>query len=291
MFLISVCLIFVLSIQRAYCQDDLKIWHEFVETLKSGRFTIDQVRPHEGVHKDVLLKHLMDFKGYHDKYDSWNEWENPEIFPVRDQVHYIVTFTWGGQTKSDFCFTLLKEGEHWYYRHMENIFIRLDQADKLPTSEFPDLPEERKAGQREEIYWSQMIYLYNVLAVDKGKDYFVNLLRDGAGYYLAAKVWVPFVPPERAFILYLCWEQSRLRANDVVLEKLTDQEAVIKLQTHFYFLYKRTGHLKQQIPFDDYRQIFETIWQDRAINAGWDLDITYEDPECLKCVFHFTKKS
>jgi hypothetical protein len=114
-------------------------------------------------------------------------------------------------------------------------------------------------------------------------------LLDGAGYALAAKTWVPFFPSHRAFMLYLCWEQSRLRENQVILEKLTDQEAIVKLKTHFFFLYKRTGHLKEQIPFEDYRRIFETIWQDRATNAGWNLKITYEDPECLKCVFHFTK--
>jgi len=33
-----------------------------------------------------------------------------------------------------------------------------------------------------------------------------------------------------------------------------------------------------------------SFWQDRARAAGWNLEIRYEDPECLKCVFHFTKK-
>lgn len=86
-----------------------------------------------------------------------------------------------------------------------------------------------------------MVYFYTVLTREKGKDFFHNLMRDGAGYYLAAKTWIPFVPPQRAFVLYLC---------------------------------------------EDYRRIFETIWQDRAVNAGWNLDIAYEDPEGLECVFH-----
>ncbi|MCX6567163.1 MAG: hypothetical protein NTW38_12225 [Candidatus Aminicenantes bacterium] len=49
-----------------------------------------------------------------------------------------------------------------------------------------------------------MVYFDSVLSREKGKDYLANLLRDGAGYYLSAKAWVPFLPPERAFILYLC---------------------------------------------------------------------------------------
>lgn len=289
--LIIVGLALLSEFNGAYAQDDLKIWKEFVAAVKDGKMTLDKIRPYEGISKEQLLKQMTDFKGYHDKYSSWKEWENPEVFPVGNQVSFLVTFTWGGQTKSDFLFTFLKEGGRWYYRHLENVFIRLDRVTKLPASEFPDLPQAKKAWQREELYWSQMVHFHNALAKEKGKNYFLDLMRDGAGYFLAAKVWVPFVPPQRAFILFMCWEQSRLRENSVTLETLTDSEAVVRLQAHFFFLYKQTGHLKQQISFEDYRRIFETIWQDRAVNAGWNLEIEYEDPECLKCVFRFTKKS
>jgi len=34
-----------------------------------------------------VLKELADFKGYHDKYKSWNEWDNPDVHPVGNQVH------------------------------------------------------------------------------------------------------------------------------------------------------------------------------------------------------------
>jgi hypothetical protein len=288
----TVGLVTLLGLQAAYGQDDLAIWKEFVAAVKGGKITVDQIRPYEeGVSRDVLLKQLEDFKSYHDKFDSWKEWDNPEVFPVGSQVHYIVTFTWGGQTKSDFCFTLLKEAGRWYYRHVENIFIRLDKVNKFPASDFPDLPEETKAWQREENYWSQMVYFDNVLSKEKGKDFLPSLLRDGAGYSLAAKTWVPFLPPERAFILYLCWEQSRLRGNAVTLESLTDHEALVRIRPQFFALYKRTGHLRGQISFEDYRRIFETIWQDRAAAAGWKLDIAYEDPECLTCLLKFTRSS
>ncbi len=277
---------------RCACgQDNLAIWKEFVTAVKEGRMTAEMIRPYEGVPKDVLLKQLRDFKGWHDKLASWREWDNPEIYPVRDQVHYIVTFTWGGTTKSDFCFTLIKDSGRWYYRHVENIFIRLDRVTTFPASEFPDLPADTKAWQREENYWSQMVLFNNVLSREKGKDFFLNLLKDGAGYYLAAKTWVPFVAPERAFILYLCWEQSRLRGNAVTLESLTDRSASVRLKPQFFALYKRSGHLKGQISFEDYRRIFDTLWQDRASAAGWKLEIQFEDPEGMTCVLLFTRKS
>jgi hypothetical protein len=279
----------LLGLQSAYAQDDLAIWKEFTAAVKAGKMTVERIKPYEGIPRETQLKVLQDIKGFHDKFKTWGEWENPKIYPVGDQVHYIVTFTWGGQTKSDFCFTLLKEDGRWYYRHVENIFIRLDEVNKFPATEFPDLPAEKKAWQREEIYWSQMVFFQSVLAKEKGKDYLANLLRDGAGYYVAARTWVPFLPPERAFILYACWEQSRLRENTVTLENLTDSEATVRLRPQFFALYKQATHLRGQIAFEDYRRIFETIWQDRAAAAGWKLEITYEDPECLACVLKFTR--
>lgn len=285
----AVVLVVLCASVSAVAQDDLAIWKEFTAAVKAGQMTVERIKPYEGLPAEAQLKVLRDIKGFHDKFKSWKEWDDPKVFPVGAEVHYVVTFTWGGQTKSDFCFTLLKEGGRWYYRHVENIFIRLDEVNKFPASEFPDLPAEKKAWQREEIYWSQMVFFHTVLAKEKGKDYLANLLRDGAGYYLAARTWVPFLAPERAFILYACWEQSRLRENPVTLETLTDSEATVRLMPQFFALYKQSTHLRTQIAFEDYRRIFETIWQDRAAAAGWKLAITYEDPECLRCVLKFTR--
>ena len=288
----TVCLLLLSAVTTANGQDDLRIWREFVSALKSGGITADQIRPYEGVAGDVLLQQLWSLKEQADSASAWDEWDiPPEVFKVEDHIHYITSLGLGDTTKTPYCFSFVTDRDKWYYRHLEAIFIRLDQTPNPPTSEFPDLPEAQKAWQREEIYWSQIVYFYTVLSQEKGKDYFLNLLKDGAGYALAAKAWVPFVPPRRAFILYACWEQNRLRANSVVLERLTDQEAVVKLQSQFFYLYKITGHLKQQIPFDEYRQMFETIWQDRAANAGWNLEIDYEDSECLQCVLRFTMRN
>jgi hypothetical protein len=289
-FVIVFCLLIIWGFHGVFCQDDLGIWKEFVESLRTGQFAIDQVQSYEGIPKERILNRLMNIKSYVDQSSSWEEWEIvPDIFPVGNQVHFIVSLGFGSKNNRDFCFTFLKEEDRWFYRHMENIFIRLDQTPDPPTSQFPDITNEMKAWQREEIYWSKIVYFYTVLSQEKGKEYFLNLMKDGMGYCMMAKTWVPFVLPQKAFILYLCWDQSRLRGNQVSLEKLTDQEALVKLQPTFFSLFKRTGHIKQQISFTDYRKLYETIWQDRAFHAGWNLEIRYEDPECLRCLFHFTK--
>jgi hypothetical protein len=102
---------------------------------------------------------------------------------------------------------------------------------------------------------------------------------------MEARTWVPFVPVSRAFILYLCWEQANLRGNRVTLEKLDDREATIALEPNFLKFYSQTdvGH---QISAEDYRRLFETIWQDRAEQAGWKLQIIYKGDTC---VFHLTR--
>lgn len=170
------------------------------------------------------------------------------------------------------------------------MFIRLDRVSQFPTSEFPDVSEAQKNWVREEAHWSFIITnIYLPWAKEKGDDYVLNMLRDGAGYFLAAKVWVPFASPDKAFILYFCWEQSKLRGNDVTLTKLDDTDAIVKLNTHFFALYFTATHLKPIVSLDQYKRIFETIWQDRAANAGWNLDIQYT--EDYKVTLHFRRSN
>jgi hypothetical protein len=218
---------------------------------------------------------------------SWEELESsPEIYRVGSQLHFLIPLTFEGQ-KVTYCFTFLIKDDKWYFQHLESIFIRLDKVSSLPTSKFPDLPEQQKAWMREEIYWSKQVQLFVFLSQEKGKDFAFNWFRDGPGYFLGAKTWVPFVPPPKAFILYLCWEQANLRGNKVTLEKLNDDEAIVIIKSIYFELYKNSAHLKQQISFEDYRKLFETIWCDRANSAGWHLQITYKKGECF---FNFKKK-
>jgi hypothetical protein len=159
----------------------------------------------------------------------------------------------------------------------------LDKIGALPVSKFPDVTEDQKVWIREERRMQAQTDLFNFLAKEKSKDFAFNWFRDGAGYFMEAKTWVPFVPPKRAFILYLCWEQSNLQGNSIILEKLQDNEAVVKLEPVYLKLHGQTS-IQQKISFDDYRKMFETQWQDRALAAGWGLTITYDG---TRCVFHF----
>lgn len=265
-------------------QNDIKIWKDFVENLKKGELTSDEVRPYNESLKAPLIELLASLRSK----VSWEEFEaTPEVHRVHDQVCYLIPLTFDGH-KDTYCFTLLIQGDKWYFRHIESIFIRLDKIAPLPTSTFPDISEGQKAWIREEFLATEQVRLFNFLSKDKGRDFAFSWFKDGAGYFLATRAWVPFISAPKAFIVYACWEQAILKGNSVTLEKMEDDEAIVRMGSIYLELYARATHLRQEISLEDYRQILETRWKDRASNAGWDLRISYKQGECL---FHFDRKS
>jgi len=269
-------------------QQDISIWKEFVAALKRGDVTPDRLRPYYEEFRSPLMGYLKEIR----ERVAWAEMEaEPEVHRVGAQVHFLVPLSFEGR-RVTYVFSFLTEKDSWYFQHLEAVTIRMDKMGALPTSTFPDVPEETKAHIREETFWSREVRVFNTLAQAKGREFAFDFFRDGDGYFLAARVWVPFVEPSRAFILYLCWEQANLIGNEVTLEKLDDQAAVVRMRTTFFRLYKVAAHLSQQISFDDYRKIFETIWQDRARAAGWELRIKYidEDYTAAECVLHLSRR-
>jgi len=264
-------------------QDDLKIWKEFVSLLKSNNLSIEYIRPPVPYTKESAYQGLESFR----KSVVWEGYDVKDIVRYENLLTFIVALKNVEGGISEYSFNFLVENYRWYFRHLEGVFIRLDKIDKLPASEFPDFPEGLKAYMRQELYWGKMIWLYNTIKKDKGEAHALGIFLDGAGYFLTAQVWVPFFPPHRAFILYLCWEQANMQHNPVTLMKLEDNEAIVSFNRMIYFeIYSKSGHMKQQISLEDYIEIFEAIWQDRAKNAGWNLEITGEGKQIT---FHFTR--
>jgi len=270
-------------------QDEIRIWKEFVIMLKENRITLGCIRPLEFISKETQVEVLNSFR----RGAVWEEWEaEPEIVRYENHVNFVIPLKgmYGEWTK--YCFMFLVEGDEWYYRHVEAIFIRLDKISTFPVSEFPDLPETKKAWMREEIITSEHVRLFNMLIKEKGKDFAFDWFRrgvgNGPGYFLQAKAWVPFVPPPKAFILYVCWEQANLIGNEVTLQKLDENEAIVKMIPLYFQIFRHATHLKRQITFQDYRKIFETIWEYRAQSAGWDLRV---DIRGVECIFRFRRKN
>ena len=280
-----VVLVWLLCAGLTFGQNDLQVWREFRDALKSGSMTVDRIRPYDALgdsFKPILLSYLDSLRAR----ATAEDWVVvPEVIRNGNRIQYIAPWTEGNR-KVQYCFSFLTEGSRWYFQHLEAIMIRLDKVSRFPATDFPDIPEEQKSWAREEIYWSFVIQnIYLPSAREKGQQAALDMLKDGGGYFMAAKAWVPFVSPRRAFVLYLCWEQKNLRGNDVTLVKLDDHEAIVKMKTQYFSLYTIAAHLKPVISFDDYRQIFESLWQDRASNAGWNLNIEYSSTN--EVTFHF----
>jgi len=268
-------------------QDDLQIWHSFREALRTGRM-LDPER-----YRPITPELRQPMMGFLEELRKTAKWEDggpePEVFHVGNQIHYVVPLTLQhGETTSTtpFCFTLVMEGGQWYFQHLESIFIRLDKIPPPPVSSFPDLAVERKAWMRDEFQTTKDVQLFAYLSQEKGKQFAFDWFKDGPGYAIQAQTWVPFVPPARAFILYVCWDLSNLRSEPVVLEKLSDEEARLRFTPRAFALYDQTAEMKPHISLDDYRHLFEMVWRDRARSAGWNLSISYEKGEC---VFRFVK--
>lgn len=263
--------------------DDLALWKDFSQALRDGRITSARIRPYYEQIRESLLRFLAGIRAQA-KPEDWNA--RPEIHRVGNQVHFLIPLATEGGKKTTYCFTVIEEQGAWFFQHLEAIFIRLDQVGPLPVSKFPDVSEGQKNWMREENAMTERLRLFRLLAKDKGRDFALQWFKDGPGYFLSARTWVPFVPPARAFVLYLCWEQSNLRGNPVTLEALDDEQAAVRLDAVEWRLYRQAAHLSQMISLEDYRALFETVWQDRAAAAGWKLGI---DCDGSKCTFRFRR--
>ncbi len=246
------------------------VWDDFKAQLLAATITRDQLRPLQ----PQLLEPMMRFLDHCRRNSKPEDWATkPEIYVVGNQLHAIVTLTQVDGKRVPYCFSLVREGQHWYFQHVESIFIRLDKTGPLPASQFPDVTEAQKNWMRDERRATEQVKMFNFLTREKGIDFALRLFKDGEGYALEARTWVPFVSPYRAFVLFLCWEQAKLFGNPVTLESLEENAAIVRWQPRWFKLYKQTGHLAQIISEDRFRQIFDTTWHDRARAAGWKLAI------------------
>ncbi len=250
--------------------DPDQIWQDFLAKLRAGSIPARHFRPYHPALAETLPVILSGLRA--PLLAAAEDGAVPEVFTRGDQVHFILHLA---SDSSEFCFSFLVEGGAWFFQHVETIFIRLDQAGDPPLVEFPDLPESTKAWVRDELKLSEMVRLFSTLVEEKGRPAALDWFRDGAGYALGARAWVPLAPPQRAFILYLCWEWANLDGNPVTLVSLDDTRAVVRASLRYFELYQRSTHLRQQISRADYIALFETIWTNRAAAAGWSLVITY----------------
>jgi hypothetical protein len=109
-----------------------------------------------------------------------------------------------------------------------------------------------------------------------GVDEALSWFKDGAGEFLCAKSWVPYYKDPKAFIAFSAWIENRINKENISINEFPDSKCQLRFIGHLWFkVYNIASHIKTQISFDEYKMLFEYIWQDRATNAGWDISFQY----------------
>ena len=272
----------------AATERDATIWKEFVVRMKAGDLTTADIEPYPELARSPGFRDTI--LGFLRKISStarWSEWSDvPEVHRVGSDVHFLARITEGDAQPAEFVFTFYDPGERWFFRHLEAITVRLDRVGPLPASDFPDIDRARALWMVEENTVTEQVRLFRLLVKEKGREFALGWFRDGAGYWVQVKTWVPWVDPARAFVLYLCWERAKLHGDHVVLRQL-DNKAEVALESNFLLMYERTAHIAKMISREDFRALFETVWRDRATNAGWSIDFEYGDGGNV--VFHLSR--
>lgn len=259
---------------------DAGVWREFVRSVRDGTLDETRIRPHTGIPPSDLLAVVHAIT----RCCSPEHWpidprlvENPSA--DSNTIHALVPLILEG-CSTTVCFSFIQEEGRWFLLHVESIILPIVEIPSLPATVFPDLPQAKKDWMREEISITETVRLWQFLRAKFGCQLATDWFKDGAGYALAAKSWLPFLPAAEAFILYLCWEQSRLRGTEVVLEELESSRAKAVMRPFWFAIYRQATHLRRQISEEDYRSVWEAVWKDRALNGGWDVDISCDNDSC-----------
>ncbi|MCL5273618.1 MAG: hypothetical protein M1434_02595 [Chloroflexi bacterium] len=181
-----------------------------------------------------------------------------------------------GEDATEYCASVDIEKDHWYFQHLESITIDFSTLPGVPCSgdALPDLPKQQLDWMRAEINMTERVRLFNYLAAEKSREFALDWFKDGAGFALAARAWVPYFEPRLAFIWYVAWSETHLHGNPVTVFSAGLEQSLIRFTDPLHWrLYRQTGHLSSQIGEQDYEALFDVIWQDRAQRAGWNLEI------------------
>lgn len=157
--------------------------------------------------------------------------------------------------------------------------ITLPVRDIVPGCTLPPLPE-KESRIRAEKEISRMVWHYLQFKKLAGREKAMEMFRDGAGEVLCARSWVPFYTDRLACIAYAAWTECRINGEDVLIRAFGEERCEILLRGHLWRrVYAETGHLRTMIDYEEYMDLFEYIWTDRAQHAGWKIRFGYTEQD------------
>lgn len=182
-------------------------------------------------------------------------------------------------TDDDYRFDFVQAGNTWVLAFIECITLPVADIAPLPYADFKDLPE-KEPQIRSEKEISRLVFFYNRFKELQGKQKALEMFCDGQGESLCARSWVPFYSDRRSYIAYAAWMESRIHGEQVEIIKFDEKCCCLRFRQHLWRrMYTMTGHIREMISYEEYMDIFEAIWRDRASANGWLLEIRYYDED------------
>lgn len=177
----------------------------------------------------------------------------------------------------DYRFDFLPEGVTWKLAFIECITLPVSDINVFPYTEFASLGEKELHIRREKEI-TQYVYFYLKLKELAGKEKALACMFDGKGEYICARSWVPFYSGRLSFIAYSAWYECRINGENVVIREFQESKCEVVIYNHIWrSMYFTTGHLKSVIEFSEYMELYESVWKDRAVSAGWIIKFVYQD--------------
>lgn len=172
-----------------------------------------------------------------------------------------------------FDFSLVKN--RWKLSFIECITLPVSDLSVVPYMAFRPLPK-KEAEIRREKEISKLIYFYNEFKKLVGRQKAMEMLFDGAGEFLGAKSWVPFFNERLSYIAYAAWMENCIYGEQIEIVNFSEQCCRLLFRNHIWRkMYAMTGHIQKMIDYEEYMDIFESIWMNRAFESGWELQVNY----------------
>jgi len=181
----------------------------------------------------------------------------------------------------DYRFDFSCDGTSCKLAFIECITLPVLGMDVVPYSKFMPLDKKELFIRREKEI-SQLVHYYLKFKELLGKEKALTIFYDGKGEYLCARSWVPFYSDRLSYVAYSVWYECRINGENVVIQEFQESKCRVMIYNHIWrSIYFVAGHLKPAIGYVEYMELFESIWKDRAANAGWEIDFIYEDEHTL----------
>jgi hypothetical protein len=244
------------------------VWKQFTEKLRSGEFGQDDCKSINGFAFGLFLT-------------------EPAHSAFRESIISAAAPTWEwGENKlivrinegspAEVRFDFVEDNGKWLLYMVDAVTIPIRAIHDLPFDEFPPFDPATEAFLRAENLISFQVHVYQRIAQEKGKEEALSWLRDGRGKRVAASAWMPYFSAPKAFTVFIAWYERRLMGEEVSISEFSDERCVLRFHNHLWFkLYNTATHLRRQIAPEDYRELFESVWQDRAKESGWQASFEY----------------